>query len=437
MDDFFDEDNEPVNISVQPHSRPAEEAVLGALLIDPDAIKRIDLDEDDFYVARNKFVFAAMKAVKVVDFLTVIAKLEERNQIDEVGGSGYLMGLLNNTPTSMHASVYAEIVRGAAKRRKAICLANEIATLAYSGKDFDSKFSEMGTKFYALNKEKDGQSEHIKSALSRLYDRIEKAAANPRDIWGMETGIRGWDKILGGHHKGEMILLSGDPGVGKSIFTTDIAFGLAKNGHPGTIIEMEMEDLQVLNRKLSGFIGVEANRMKSGRLQEGDWLKITNGIAEMEALPVCMTDKPSWSISGMRADLMRLREEHDIEWVVIDYLDYIKDHKDLKRHDRLGENARSLKIMCRELDVNMMVINSMNKEGERNPDPTTADQSGSASVGFDTDLSVFMKMNKKMSDKDKTIVDVTFSKNREGDANRIVRLVKIPGIPSFKELQLP
>lgn len=436
MDDnpFMDEPEEENSVELvnrQLWSDKAEAAVLGAMLIDPAACKRVDIDEEDFHSIRHREIFSAIKAVQVVDFLTVTEKLEERSQLNDVGGPAYLMKLLNDTPTSMHVKAYAAQVVQYTKRRKSLELANEIAKLAYSGKDFDDKFSEMGSKFYALNKEKNGASAHIKTALSVLYDLTEKAYANPRDIWGMETGYRDWDKILGGHQKGEMILLSGDPGIGKSIFTTDLTFGLAKHDHPGTIIEMEMEDVQVLRRKLSGFIGIEANKLKSGRFEQSDWLKITNGIAEMEGLPIFITDKPSWRIAGIYADLLRLKQEHDIEWVVIDYLDYVADHRDLKRHDRLGENARSLKIMSRELDVNMIVINSMNKEGERNQDPTTADQSGNAQLGYDCDLSVFMKKDKK----NKNIVNVTFSKYREGDSNRILQLEMKPGIPSFKEVQ--
>ncbi len=436
MDDnpFMDEPEEENSVELvnrQLWSDKAEAAVLGAMLIDPAACKRVDIDEEDFHSIRHREIFSAIKAVQVVDFLTVTEKLEERSQLNDVGGPAYLMKLLNDTPTSMHVKAYAAQVVQYTKRRKSLELANEIAKLAYSGKDFDDKFSEMGSKFYALNKEKNGASAHIKTALSVLYDAIGKAAQYPKDIWGMETGYRGWDKILGGHHKQEMILLSGDPGVGKSIFTTDLGCGMAKFGYTGALYEMEMSGIQILNRKLSGFTGVEANKMKSGRIADGEWPLITNGIEEMESLPIFMSDKSSWRIAALRADMLRLKEEHDIQWVVIDYLDYIVDHQDLKRHDRLGENARSLKIMSRELDVNMIVINSMNKEGERSQDPTTADQSGNAQLGYDCDLSVFMKKDKKI----KNIVNVTFSKYREGDSNRILQLEMKPGIPSFKEVQ--
>jgi replicative DNA helicase len=425
---------EYTDITTQPHSMKMEEALLGALLIDPVAIKRVDINADDFYSVRNSMIFSAIKDVKTVDYLTVTDKLEERGQLGEIGGAVYLMGLLNATPTSMHADEYANRIRTYSKRRRTIALANELARLAYSSTEkFDDELSSFSTNFYALSKEKSGASTHIKDALSKLYDTILEASEHPKDIWGMETGYRDWDKILGGHHKQEMILLSGDPGVGKSIFTTDLGFGMAKYGYPGNFYEMEMSGIQILNRKLSGFTGVEANKMKSGRIADGDWPLITNGIGEMESLPIFMSDKPSWRIAGLRADLLRLKEEHDIQWVVIDYLDYISDHQDLKRHDRLGENARSLKQISRELDVNMIVINSMNKDGERNQDPTTADMSGSAQLGFDCDLAVFIKKDKKI--KDKNVVNVTFSKYREGDSNRILQLELKPGIPSFRELQ--
>ena len=427
---FADEPEEEV-VDRRLYSESSEAAVLGAMLIDPAACKKVDISEEDFHSIKHRYIYAAIKAVSVVDYLTVSEKLEERCQLADVGGYVYLMKLLNDTPTSMHANAYASQVRQYTKRRKSLELANEIAKLAYSGKNFDDKFSEMGSKFYVLNKEKSGASAHIKGALSILYDTIMKASEDPKDIWGMKTGFRDWDKILGGHHKQEMILLSGDPGVGKSIFTTDLGFGMAKYGYAGAFYEMEMRDIQILNRKLSGFTGVEANKMKSGRIGEGDWPKIVNGIEEMEALPIYVSDKESWRIAALRADMLRLKEEHDIQWVVVDYLDYIIDHQDLKRHDRLGENARSLKLMCRALDVSMIVINSMNKEGERNPDPTTADQSGNTQLGYDCDLSVFMKKDKK----NKNIVNVTFSKFREGDSNCILQIELKPGIPSFKELQ--
>jgi len=429
---FDDPDPEYTDITTQPHSMKMEEALLGALLIDPAAIKKVDINTDDFYSVRNSMIFSAIKDVKTVDYLTVTDKLEERGQLGEVGGAVYLMGLLNATPTSMHAEEYANRIRTYSKRRRTIALANELARLAYSSKEnFEDELSAFSSNFYALNKEKSGASTHIRDALSSLYDTILKASEHPKDIWGMATNYKDWDKILGGHQKQEMILLSGDPGVGKSIFTTDLGFGMAKNGYPGIFYEMEMRGIQILNRKLSGYTGVEANKMKSGRIADGDWPLITNGIEEMESLPIFMSDKPSWRIAGLRADLMRMKEDHDIQWVVVDYADYIADHQDLKRWDRIGENCRSLKIMSREMDVNMLVINAMTKDGERNLEPITADMAGNAQVGFDCDLAVFMKRDRK----NKNVVNITFSKYREGDSNRILQLELKPGIPSFKEVQ--
>lgn len=432
---MFDDDQIEDSITTLPHDTKSEEAVLGAILIDPGAIKRISLDEDDFYVARNRIIYSAMKAVKTLDFVTVISKLEERNEIDQIGGSAYLMGLLNATPTSMHAQAYADRVTHFSKRRKAIALANEIAQIAYKDKDFDEKFASLGTKFYSLNRQKKGAAVHIKAFLSELYDRIKKAAENPKDIWGMETGFRDWDKILGGHQKQEMIIIAGMPGVGKSIFAYQLATGLAKHGHGGVVYSMEMSALQVLNRQLSGETGIKANSLKSGRIEDDDWTAIVNMIGEMEGLPIYFSDQPSWTTAGIRADLLRLKDSGvPVDWVLIDYLFLLSDKFGNSESERLGEISRNLKTMSRELDINLIVISSLTKVGEDDADPKTSSLRGSAQVGFECDLSAFLTEAKKKFTDAPQVVNVTFSKMREGDKNRIVKIQRNPGIPTFAEV---
>lgn len=419
----------------RPHSSQAEEALLGSMLIDPSAINRIDISEDDFYSVRNKYIFSALKAVKIVDFVTVTEKLEERNQLEEIGGPSHLMGLINDTPTSLHATAYAEQIVQFSKRRKAIDLANDMAKLAYNGDGFDEKFAAFGSVFYSLNRQTRGTAVHFKVFLKQLYDRIEKAASNPKDIWGMPTGFRDWDKILGGHHKQEMILIAGKPGVGKSIFAYQLSKGLATHGYGGVVYSMEMSALQVLNRQLSGDTGIPADKLKSGRIEDDNWITITNMIADMEGLPIYFSDQPSWTTAGLRADIMRLKETGiPIDWVLIDYLFLLSDKYGTSEAERLGEISKALKTMTRELDVNMIVISSLTKDGEDDYDPKTSALRGSAQVGFDCDLAAFLTEDKK----DKKVVNITFSKYREGDKNRIVKIQREPGIPTFKEqLRMP
>lgn len=434
MDDF--EVEEPFGKSL--FDLKAEQALLGAMLIDPGAINRIEISEDDFGSARHAQIYSAIRASAVPDFILVQEKLSERNQLGQIGGPAYLMEIINLSPSSLYSEHYADQVKSYAKRRKVVDLASKLASVAYksNGEEFETKLSALSALFYALNTQAGKDTVHVRELLSKLYDEIEKAHEDPHDIWGMETGFRGWDKILGGHQKQELLMFTGEPSIGKSIFTTDLAFGLAEHGHPGVIYEMEMTDRQMLTRKISGYSGVEANKLKSGRFRDEDWPLLVDSMEKIEGLPIYVSDRSSWTVTGMKSDIMRLQEIAGVEWVVVDYLHYLTDHMDLKEHERLGENARALKILSRELNINMIVINSMTKQGMDDPEARSTGFRGSAQIVFDCDMGIFLKKDKDF--KTNNIVNVTFSKYREGDSRRVYRIKMVPGIPSFKEvMELP
>lgn len=433
---YQNDDEETSVLSALPNNRKFEESLLGAMIIDPGATKRIDLTPEDFYVVRNAWIYSALKAIKTPDILLLTDYLESHNQLTDIGGQAYLYKLISETPTSLHANYYADEIRKYSKRRRAIALANKMAEIAYSGDNFEAKFAALGIEFYNLNRQAKGAAVHIKEFLMKLLNRIEEAYGHPQEVWGMETGFSQWDKILGGHHRQEVIIIAGKPGVGKSIWAYQVAEGLAKHGHHGAVYSMEMDALQVLNRQLSGETLIEANRIKSGFIEDDEWTTIITIIERMESLPIFMSDTAYWTTAGIMADVMRLQENGiPIEWVLIDYL-YLLGDQGKDDNERLSMISKALKLMSRELNVNLIVISSLNKDGEDDPDPKTSALRGPAQVGFDCDMSVFLTEAKKTKDQPNDIVKVTFSKYREGDKNRVIRLARAKGIPTFREVDL-
>ena len=422
-----------------PSNVPAEDAVIGSILVyNPAFIEASKhLVGSDFYIERNQWIWNAVdglvKAHTGVDILTVTTALEAQNKLDAVGGQNYLIDLIQNTPSAMNAEYYAKIVAACAKRRRMIKLANDLAQCAFDEKkNLDDYIPvHMNEILKSLNTE--NKTEHISTGLSELYDDIEKRAANPQDVYGITTGIDGIDRITGGLQKGELFLLSGEPGLGKSLLAIQIAFSMAKKGHPGAIYEIEMSKMQTLRRTLSVESGIHARAMKTGRITEPEMTQIIDGIGRLESLPIYLSDSTSWNTSSLRSDLTRLKQLHGIEWFVVDYLRLLKDRFDGKEPERIGSITSNLHDICRDLDIAGLVIQSMTKQGFT--DGGMAGVYGGSELQHASDIMAIMTASETKIGMAE-IVDLRFEKIREGEDNvRLVKLVKKPGFPAFAEME--
>jgi replicative DNA helicase len=436
-------------------SQETERALLGCILIDSECLIELDVTPDDFYVVKHRWVFEAASALarrhEAVDFLTISQELEKRKQIEEVGGMAFVMSLINSTPSSLSAKTYAKLLRDKARRRNLVKVAGEIAKAAY---DETSSIDESIPAFVnglvstsAVNK----GAQPLALAMSELYDEVQERIAHPADIWGIPTRLPTFDKTTGGLQRGELFLLAGTPGVGKSILGMDMAAGMALSA-PGAIYSMEMRRKQVARRLVSGQAFIPTHRLKSGRFEDGENDRFTKAIDYFSTLPVHIADSSGWTTTSLRADLARLKALYGIEWFLLDYLFLLNDGgKD--EVERTQNASKGLKQTVMELDLAGIAIHSLNKAGmgaTRNgglggdglPNGLD-DMRGSGQVAYDADLACFLtKYNPevfaqadRIPAKYNDIARVLwFGKGRELENPRqYVTLVQKQGFPKFGE----
>jgi len=409
-----------------PCSKEAEMALVGSVLVNSACFKEIDLQDDDFFFGQSKETWKIFKELtyekKVIDYLTVIQRASEKN-LQSTIGMEYLLDCVNGTPSSMNFNTYSDIIKDKAKRREFIRIAENIGTVAYDEKQpIDEKIPEILNNI--INSSRPQKTmEHITKPLSELWDEIEKNIENPREIWGMSSGIPGYDKITGGIQKGEVTMITGEPGTGKSLLCVQFGFHMSSEGHGGAIFEMEMKNKQTLLRQLSSESGVEAYKMKSGKIVEGEYSKIAHGFEVMESRPVYISDATSWTTSSMRAELIRLKMQYKIEWFLLDYLMLLKDRYGSNENERQNFISIAVKDLCKDLDLAGIVINSVNKQSQA---------SGSKQIQHDFDNNI--KMEEKKDGINNPTYDLIWEKQREGvGSQRILNLSKKAGFPQFAE----
>jgi len=425
-----------------PFSKEVEEAALACILINPDEFTTFALEPTDFYIHRHRMIWETVGALHKrgvnVDFVTLSEELSRRNQLAEVGGPAWLAGLLSAYPYGINVGDTADLIRDYSRRRALSQLGQEIVKVAFNRKEAISvKTAEFIDRLANLSITKAGAIPWA-SYLSELYDEIEERSKNPKATWGIPTGFAKFDKITGGAQKGESIIFSGKPGVGKSMLAMQIGRNMSEH-EPGAIYSIEMKGRQVVRRMVSADTKIQSSRLKSGNIEDSDWIKIAHSIETLGELPVFMSDSVGWTTTALRADLARLRVTHNIGWFIFDYLMLAADAPDLEKTERSEIISRSMKLICRDLDLAGIVVHSMNKAGMDNSRPDQSGLSGSAQVAFDADVICFLT-EFKAGDADKFILEkdqrnmrtLFIAKGREiEDPIKYMHLVKLPNLPRF------
>jgi replicative DNA helicase len=422
----------------------AEQSLLGAVIINSHIYNTIDIQPDEFFIQRNGAIWKAIGSLFLkdisIDFETICDELTRMNWLDQIGGASYLATLISNTSSSLHAESYALIIRDYYHRRQLIQTANKIASMVYD-KDciLEDELINIIDEISRNVARSDGAA-HWKTYLDELYEDIIERMKNPKKIWGIPTGFGRFDKITGGLQQSEMLLFSGKPGVGKSIWVMQAAEQMAKNA-PGAIYSVEMPGIQTLRRTLSAKSGVEVHKMKSGEILDTDLNNITNAFEVLNSLPVYLSDASDWSTSSLRADLQRLKIRHGIKWFVFDYMMLANDGKGLGETERTTMLSRNFKLICRQLNLAGIIIHSMRKAGIENTNPDQQDLRGSAQSVYDADLICFLNEFIPMEPKDNYVDNkenlrtLTFGKGRELEQpKKYIHMVKRPCFPMFGDL---
>jgi replicative DNA helicase len=383
--------------TMYPYNEEVETSVIGAVIINPDIYIELALEEKHFYIHKNKYIWAAIKEMvdnKIpIDFVSLKNQLTENGKLVDVG-LGYLVSIINTIPNSMHAAHYADILKKYFIRRRILETASTLAQYAQR-EDIatDELMLTVNDQFADLQSMRDRAKpiSHVSEIIRSVYKDIETAYDNPSSIWGMPTGYEDFDLMLGGIQEGELLYFIGSPGAGKSILTLNLSLGLLSNNYPGAIFSYEMSNKLVTMRALSAMSEVSTRKMKTGKLDPEDWSDITKSYERLAQVPLYITDE-MMTLPELHADIKYLKSQHNIKWVLIDYLWLLQGYENLKETERSGMLSAGIKRIIKTENVAGLVINAVTKsEYAMGGTPGLADMRGSSLVGHDADIVAHVK----------------------------------------------
>lgn len=433
---------------IPPHDVEAEQAVIGAMLIDKEAVTAAleKLRDEDFYREDNKLIFEAITSLyqknEPVDIITVKSELTEAGTIERVGGLEYLSSLPDKVPTTANVDRYINIVREKALLRRLITSGNEMVSLGYNeAEDVDNILDMAERKIMDLsqNKAVKGYStlqEVLVSSVSKLEE-LFKAGGK---ISGTPTGFPDLDYKMSGLHDGELIILAARPAMGKSALAINIATNVALKANKGVVIfSLEMPKEQIANRIMSSEALIDSNKIRSGLLEDDDWTKLSDAINEISGIPLYIEDDATLTITDIRTRCRKLHMEKGLGLIVIDYLQLISPlgKKNASREQEISEISRSLKILSKELGVPVIALSQLSRGVEKRDDkrPLLSDLRESGSIEQDADIVIFLYRDdyyNKDSER-KNVTEVILAKNRAGSIGT-VDLAWLPSYTKFANL---
>ena len=390
---------------VQPNSPEAEQSVIGAMIMDRDAIADvIDIvNADDFYQKQNGILFEAMTELyregKPVDLVTLQNKLKKKDVPESMKSLEFIRDLLEVVPTSANAKQYATIVREKATLRKLIKVTEDITTECYLGKDDVTEILDHTEKnVFGLLQQASGREEFVpidKVVLNTL-DAIEEAASSAGRVTGIATGFTDLDYKLSGLHPSELIIVAARPAMGKTAFVLNIAQKAAVRDHvPTAIFSLEMSKEQLVTRMMAMEAMVDSQSIRTGDLQETDWEKIMESAGTIGRSPLIIDDTPGITIAELRSKCRRYKQIHGLDLIIIDYLQLMSGSvggRNESRQQEISDISRSLKALARELSVPVIALSQLSRAVEQRPDhrPMLSDLRESGAIEQDADVVMFI-----------------------------------------------
>ena len=419
---------------VPPHDLEAEQAIIGSMLTDRDAvISAIEiLKEEDFYREDNKAIYSAIlnlyNRAEPIDIITVKAELESMGKFEQVGGLEYLAELPEKVPTTANAMKYIKIVEEKSTLRRLIKTANEIIELGYSPtEEVEDIMEGAEKKIFNIMQEKNQKGyTPIKDVLVESFTQLEELYNRKQHITGVPSGFVELDYRTAGFHGSELILIAARPAMGKTAFALNIATNASvKAGVPVAIFSLEMSKEQLVNRILCSEAMVDSNKVRTGKLEEDDWTKLAGAIGPLSEANIYIDDTPGINIMEIRAKCRKLKLEKNIGMVVIDYLQLIQGsgRRGGSREQEISEISRSLKILAKELNVPVIALSQLSRAAEQRPDhrPMLSDLRESGAIEQDADIVMFLYRDDyyNQDSEKKDIAEVIIAKHRGGSTGTV------------------
>ncbi|MGB4388768.1 MAG: replicative DNA helicase [Caldicoprobacterales bacterium] len=419
--------------NIQPHSIEAEQSVLGSMLLDNEAVVAAleELEGQDFYLEAHKEIFETILDIydrgNPVDLVTVIEGLKQRGSLEAVGGSIYVSDLSVSVPSTANVGYYIKIIEEKSILRKLIKASNEIIRDSYeASEDLDIIIDSAEKKIFDISQRKNARSfEQVKTILLETYNKIEELSKNKGKIVGVETGFRDFDLRTSGLNASDFILVAARPSMGKSSFAVNIAqYAAVHNQVPVAIFSLEMSKDQLVQRMLSSEANVELQKIRSGDLDEGDWLRLVQAAEPLSNAPIFIDDTPAITAMEIRSKARRLKLEHGLGLIVIDYLQLMAGRGRYEsRQQEVSEISRSLKALARELDVPVIALSQLSRAPEARQDhrPMLSDLRESGAIEQDADIVIFLYRDEYYNPETekKNIAEAIIAKQRNGPTGTV------------------
>ena len=418
-------------LKLPPHSIEAEQAVLGGLMIDAEAWERVGdvINEDDFYRHDHKLIFQAIsrlfEAGVPCDAVTISEDLVKFNELEKVGGLVYIGALAKNTPTAANIKAYAEIVRERAILRQLISVSTEIGNSAFNPEGRDSaELLDQAERLVFQIAEKGAKHRKgyvgVKDLLVKAVDRIDMLFQQDSHITGVPTGFNDFDEQTAGLQPSDLIIVAGRPSMGKTTFAMNIAENaIIKQQVPTLVFSMEMPGEQLVMRMMSSLGHIDQHKIRTGKLNNDDWPRITSTVGMLSEAPLFIDDTPALTPSDLRTRARRLTREHGLGLIVIDYLQLMQSSKNGEnRATEISEISRSLKALAKELNVPVVALSQLNRSLEQRPNkrPIMSDLRESGAIEQDADLIVFIYRDEVYDENspEKGTAEIIIGKQRNG-----------------------
>jgi replicative DNA helicase len=416
-------------LKVPPHSLEAEQSVIGGLLLDNRAWDRVSdiLTADDFYRREHRLIFSAIASLSEeaspADVVTVSERLEKSAELETVGGLSYLASLANNTPSAANVVAYTNIVRERSVLRQLLRAASDITSTTYQpeGRAISEllDFAEKRIMEISEKGPRRGEYRPISKLLTEAVDRIDALFRSQSSITGVSTGFLDLDEKTSGLQPSDLVIIAGRPSMGK----TSLAMNIAENaavGHkvPVAVFSMEMPGSQLAMRMMSSLGRINAHRMRTGKLDDDDWPRLTSAVTLLNEAPIFIDDSPGLMPLDLRARARRIKREHGLGMIIVDYLQLMQGGGEENRATEISAITRSLKGLAKELNVPVVALSQLNRSVESRNDkrPVMSDLRESGAIEQDADVILFVYRDEVYNEnsQDKGIAEIIIGKQRNG-----------------------
>ncbi len=420
------------NVNIPPQNTEAEISVLGAVLLDKDAIIKIAdiVSVDDFYKDAHGKIYQAMLSLyehrEPIDVITLTNKLEDMNELERIGGGSYIASLASSVPSAANITHYAKIVADKSILRRLIHASGNITELAFKEeKEIPDILDRAEQAVFAVSqKHTKGSFIAISDILTDSFERLDDLHKNKDKLRGVPTGFRDLDNLLAGLQPSDLIVLAARPSMGKSSLAINMAQHVAiHEGIPVAIFSLEMSKEQLVDRLLAAEANIDSWKLRNANLSDNDFQKIGEAMAKLSEAPLYFDDSVGINVMEMRTKARRLQSEHGLGLIIIDYLQLMQGNGSNNRVEEVSDISRSLKGLARELNVPVLALSQLSRAVENRPSriPQLADLRESGSIEQDADVVMFIYRDdyyEKDSER-KNIADILIRKHRNGPVGQV------------------